>query len=264
MDSLSLSRGGIQSVKRALAILALFKEKKELGITQIAKELSLAKGTVHGLVKTLESCGYLRQNPDNQKYCYGIEVFLIGLTFASRMDMREVAARYSQKLCDDLNETVFVAVMLGGICVIVDRYSPNRPFIFVPQIGSSIPAHCTAIGKVLLAEITEIQLEKLVKTVGLAKYTANTIVDLEKLKEVLENTRRDGFNVTHQEALQGLSCVAAPISNHSGQIVAAISVSGSTESFGTKKRLHKIIEKVVTTARDISKAMGYESTADSS
>lgn len=258
MAELSLSKGGIQSIRRALAILALFKENKELGITQIANALSLAKGTVHGLVKTLESCGYLEQNPHNQKYSYGIEVFKIGLTFASRMDLREVATGHARKLCDDLDETVFIAVLLGGMCVIVDRYSPNRPFILVPQIGSSIPAHCTAIGKVLLAGITEIQLEKVIKTVGLASYTANTIVDLKKLKEVLEEVREKGYNVTHQEALLGLSCVAAPIRNHSGQVVAAISVSASTDSISSNKRLSKIIAKVISAAQDISTAMGFE------
>lgn len=258
MAESSISKGSIQSVERALRILGLFKASGEIGITEMASAVDLPKGTVHGLVKTLEKMGFVEQNPMTQKYRLGAELFQLGLVAASRMDLRKAAAEKARQLCDQLGETVYVSVLLGGACVIATRCIPDRPFLLVPEIGTSVPAHCTAMGKVLLAALSDEQLEETVRNVGLEKFTQYTIDDLDELKQTLEGVVKDGYSVTHQEALLGLSCVAAPIRDYTGEIVASLGMASSTQSLEKRARLKEVIEAVVIAARETSKAMGYE------
>lgn len=258
MAESSISKGSIQSVQRALRVLGLFKTAGEIGVTDMATAVGLPKGTVHGLVKTLEKEGFVEQNPRNQKYRLGAELFRLGLVAASRMDLRKVAAEKAQQLCEELDETVYVSVLLGGACVIASRCVPDRLFLLVPQIGTSVPAHCTAMGKVLLAALSDEQLEETVRNVGLEKFTQHTIDDLDALKKTLKDVLRDGYSVTHQEALLGLSCVAAPIRDYTGEVVASLGVASNTQSLKERKRLEEVVGAVIAAAQDASSAMGCE------
>jgi len=258
MQNLSISKSGIQSVKRAMRIISLFKKSEELGITEMANALQLPKGTVHGLVKTLEMNDYLEQNPGNKKYRLGPEIFNIGLVISSRMDLKRMAAEYADVMFEELNESIHVAILLGGQCLIVYRRTPNRPFLLVPEVGSSFPAHITALGKVLLADISENQLNDIANDIGFEEYTTYTITDFEKLKESLAKIRKKGYDVSRQEALIGLTCVAAPIRDHTEQVIASIGVSASADSLKNKKRLSQVIEAVVEAAERTSASMGYK------
>lgn len=258
MSTRSISKGSIQSVERALNILKLFKDNEELGITQIASLLNLPKGTVHGLVKTLEKNGFVGQNEENQKYHCGVESFKLGMNSAMRMDMRRLASQRAQKLTDKLEETVHLAVLMNGMCVIIERFSPSKPFLLIPQVGSAVPAHCTATGKVLLSQLNDDQLKAVVERCGLESYTKHTVTDLDKLILQLDEVRRRGYALSEQEALLGLTCIAAPIKDYTGSVTASLSVAGSSESFMEEGRTDEIIAAVIEAARDISSCLGYE------
>lgn len=258
-SSSSISRGGIQSVERALDILTLFKENSELGITQISGILGLPKGTVHGLVKTLEERGFLEKDPENKRYRCGLEAFKLGISMAMRMDVRQIASERAQSLCNEIQETVHLAVLIDGMCVNIDRFSPLKPFMLIPQLGSAVPAHCTATGKVLLSQLNEEQLDAIIERSGLVRYTKYTITEIDILKEQLQEVRAKGYAISNQEALVGLSCMAAPIRDYTGAIAAAISIAGSTETIMEEKRFKTVVAATKAAADDISKKLGYES-----
>ncbi len=258
MPSKSVSTGTIQSVERALNILKLFKDNEELGITQIASLLNLPKGTVHGLVKTLEKNGFVEQNEGNLKYHCGMESFKLGMISAMRMDLRRLASQRAQKLTDELEETVHLAVLMNGMCVIIDRFSPSKPFLLIPQVGSAVPAHCTATGKVLLSQMNDTQLKAVVERCKLDSYTKHTVTNLEELRQQLEEVRLKGYAISDQEALLGLTCIAAPVKDYTGSVTASLSVAGSSESFMEKGRKETVIAAVVEAAKDISSCLGYE------
>lgn len=257
MDNFKVTGGGVQSVERALHILNLFKEHDELGITRIAEILNLPKGTVHGLVKTLVQNGFLEQNDQTQRYRCGVEVFKLGMSVARRIDIRHIAAERARKLCDATQETVHMAVLMDGMCVNVARYTPARPFLLIPQVGTAVPAHCTATGKVLLSQLNDEQLQAVIDHNGLQGYTRHTITDPAELRRHLEEVRRKGYAVSDQEALLGLTCLAAPVRDHTGTIVAAISVAGGADSIMEKEKLDWLLEAVITAAAEISSGLGY-------
>ncbi|MBS4022458.1 MAG: IclR family transcriptional regulator [Dethiobacter sp.] len=260
MEKLKMSKGSIQSVARALSILNLLIERNDIGITELALELGVPKGTVHGLVKTLEEFGYLEQNIDNKKYRYGSELLKIGFTSIRRIELRKIAMERAQKLCNELSETVHVGLLLGGMVVIIARCTPSHPsFMLMPEVGLSIPPHCTAMGKVLLSEMPEDKLSEILNKNALEKYTPHTVVELNKIRENLKKIKDNGFCVSHQEALIGLSCTAAPIRDHSGKIAASISISTSTEQLLCQEgKLEKFVEKIINSAAYISQQMGYQ------
>ncbi len=252
------SRSGIQSVDRALHILKLFKEYDELGISMISRLLGLPKGTVHGLVKTLERNGFLEKNDKTQRYRCGMEAFKLGMSFAARMDLRRISANRAQKLCEEIQETVHLAVLMDGMCLNVDQFSPARPFLLIPQVGSAVPAHCTATGKVLLSQLNEEQLHAVIERSGLIGYTKYTVANIDDLQLQIQEVRDKGYAISNQEALLGLTCIGAPIKDYTGSITAAISVAGSTETVMKEGRRRKIIDAVIRAADDISSDLGFE------
>lgn len=259
MDNFRVAGGGVQAVERALHILNLFKEYDELGITQMSEFLNLPKGTVHGLVKTLVQKGFLEQNELTQRYRCGVEVFKLGMNVARRLDIRRIAGERAGKLSDETQETVHLAVLMDGMCVNVARYTPARPFLLIPQVGTAVPAHCTATGKVLLSQLNDEQLQAVIDRNGLPGYTEYTVTDPAELRSRLDEVRARGYAVSDQEALLGLTCLAAPIKDHTGAIVAAISVAGGTAAITEKERLHWLIGAVITAGADISAGLGFES-----
>lgn len=258
LDDIS-QKGLIRSVSRAVTILMLFKDHDELGIANISKMLGIPKGTVHALVKTLAHHDFLEKNESTQKYRCGLEAFQLGMSFARRMDLRRIAAAELEKLCYKVDETVHMAVLVNGMCVNVDRFSPNKPFLLIPQTGSAIPAHCTATGKVLLSQLSEDQLNAVIEKCGLVKYTEYTIDNINTLKTHLKQVREDGYAISDQEAIIGLTCIAVPIRDNSGSIVAAISIASDTQSVANDNKKNDYIQMISETAVKISSYLGYNS-----
>ncbi len=254
----SITRGNIQSVDRALKILKLFKHDDLLGISEISRKLDLPKGTVHGLVKTLERNGFLKKSEENQRYSCGVEAFKLGMSVAVRMDLRRIASQRARILCDEVQESVHLAVLLDGMCVNIEQFSPDKQFLLIPQVGSAVPAHCTATGKALLSQLQPEQLEAVIRRTGLPRYTQYTVTDERQLQRYLQEVRDRGYAVSNQEALLGLSCVGAPIRDYTGKVAAAISVAGSTESVMENGRHLFIVDAVRKAAADISSDLGYE------
>ncbi len=249
----------IQSVARALTIVDTLAEVRgELALNEIATRLSLAKSTVHGLISTLKDFGYIEQSEFTGKYRLGIRFFEIGHIVAQGWEVRKVAAPYIQKLLEQLFETVHLAVLDKLEVLYIDKRESGESLRIVSQVGMRLPAHCTGVGKVLMAHLSPEQRAELINKKGLPRLTKNTLTDVETLENELTRIRMQGFAVDNEEIMESLRCVAAPIRDQTGMVVSAISISGPVSRL-RGERFEKAISRVTETAEEISAGLGYRS-----
>lgn len=251
----------IKSVAKALKIIDILAEAKgELSLGEIANKLGLAKSTVHGLLSTLRDFGYVEQSNFTGKYKLGLRLFELGNVVAHGWDVRTVAAPYIQRLVDELGETVHLVVLDKGEVLYIDKRECRHSLRIVSQVGMRLPAHCTGVGKVLLASLSPEEVRRIVATKGLPRFTKNTITDLETLEKELAKVRAQGYAIDNEEIMDSLRCVAAPIRDHTGKVCAAISVSGPVARLEGEK-LTLAIKQVTQTAAEISAELGYQAKA---
>lgn len=254
----STTTKAIQSVARTINIMEFIAENGNLaGLTTISKGIGLSKSTTYGLIATLEQFGYVQQNQKTGEYSLGIKLFELGQIVHSSMDVRSIARPYLEELVHEYEETAHLAVLIQGEVIYIDKVDGNRSIRIISQIGGRNPAYCTGVGKVLLAGLSDEQLEKVIQKTSLKQYTPNTITDPKVLMEHLNLVREQGYALDLGEIETGLSCAAAPIKNHCGDVIAAISLSGP-EARISSDVIREVSKKVVETGKRISRQFGWQ------
>lgn len=246
----------VQSVDRAMALLErLASRGGSASLSDLARDLGLSKGTVHALLATLRAWGAVSQEADGL-YVLGIRLFEWGTAAVSRLDLRTAAGPVLERLVDQFQETVHLVVCDGLDVVYIDKRETPRSMQIVSQVGRRLPAYCTAVGKAMLAFKPEEELERLLEGTTLQPWTRNTITDKDALKAHLEEVRQRGYALDNEEIIEGLRCVGAPIRDHSGQVMAALSVAGPSVRLAPE-RITEVIPAVVEAAAEISHRLGY-------
>lgn len=247
----------INSIDRALDILILlYYEQKELGVTEIAKNLGLHKSTVHRTLSTLENKGFVQQNFENGKYWLGMKIYALGMLVGEKMPLKHIIRPYSKELFEKFHEVVNVSVLdktsqkYPRTILILKEESTDQILRVNPIVGSSSESHYSAVGKCLLAFSPNKVLERF-KGQDLPAYTKNTINNWEDLLIELDNVRSRGYAVDNEELEIGLTCVAAPILDKENNSIAAISISGPTSRIKSDK-FDIIVNEVKNTAWKIS------------
>lgn len=247
----------VQSVDRALIILeALADEGKSMSLSNLTEKVELNISTVHRILNTLSNRGFIEQE-DSGKYYLGLKVFEIGNAAKKNINLINVAKPFLQKLVDECNETTNLAILDEGEVVYVDQAASTNMVKMFAQIGSRGPAYCTGTGKALLAYEEQEKLEQLLERIELSKLTDETITDPEELRQELKQIRHQGYALDMGELEEGVRCVAAPIRNFEGEVVAAVSVSGPSIRMTEEYIENKVIEMVVRVANQISRQLGY-------
>ncbi len=200
-----------QSLERGLAILGCFTpERPVLGIAEIADELGISRSTTHRYVITLFALGYLEQD-SSRRYRLGLGVTDLGMSVLNATGLREHAHPHLEELRRETSYTVSIAVLNGGEIVYVDRAPSFRNEIDLGlDTGSRLPAYCTAMGKVLLANLPEREQSELLASMKLAQRGPNTITSKNALRVELEQIREEGFAVNDQELAEGRACDRRP------------------------------------------------------
>lgn len=257
-DSAPKSRYNIEALARGLEILSLFSaEHPSLSLTQIVEILQLNKSTVYRILSTLEGMQYLVQDPATRQYRPGLKVLQLGFTALNTLELRQVAHPILEKLSIELGETVSLAVLDGFRTTYIDRIRNQAIVGVVLEVGSSLPAHCTALGKVLLAGLPADDLNTLLNSHDLTAYTPRTLTSREDLLAALEIVRQQGYALDDEELASGLRAISAPVRDFSRRTVAAINVTGTTLNLSRGRLQNELIPALSAATRQISAALGY-------
>jgi DNA-binding IclR family transcriptional regulator len=245
----------IQSVQRAGEILSLYIDNKNLGISDLARSLSLPKTTIQGLVTTLAQMNYLEKDPFTGKYRLGPRLFQLGMSYAANMDMLTTARVWMERLSFKFREPVNVGMLVGKKALILFRAEPDKNFKTFPQAGTVIPIHSSCIGKILFAGMTPQRLEEALKDYIFEPLTENTITSREEFLKELEQVRNDWISFDREENFIGMAGIGGPIFNHSGHIIAAFVLTGNADRINEMRE--SIIKEVKNTSKEISAQFGF-------
>jgi DNA-binding IclR family transcriptional regulator len=248
----------VQVVDRALAALdVLAHRSSECSLVELCLELKLHKSTVHRLMMVLEQHRLVDKNPGTGGYRLGLKLFEFGSKAIAAFDPRRHARPYLDRLQRELGETVFFCILDEGQVFYLEKVESQQSVRTACTVGSRAPAYCTAVGKAMLAELPEVEVNDIVRRWGLKPVTANTITTAAALKAELRAIRSRGYAIDNEEKEQGLRCVSAAVRGHSGKLFAAISVSGPAFRI-TKERTPEIGQVVMRAANDLSAEFGYQ------
>ncbi len=217
--------GRIQSIERAAAILRLLSGRnRRIGVVELAAQLGLPKATVHGILRTLRDVGFVEQDPDSGKYQLGAALLHMGSTYLDGNELRTRALNWSDALASRSNESVRIGTMHEDRVLIVHHVFRPDDSRQALEVGALLPAHATAIGKALLAEM-----EYLTIDMELTRFTSKTITEPDQLKAALAEIRERGWAFDSEELVDGEVSLAAVIKDRRGVPAGAIGISGPIE-----------------------------------
>ncbi|MCI0476088.1 MAG: IclR family transcriptional regulator, partial [Anaerolineales bacterium] len=219
----------IGAVQRAIDILNLFDaQAPELGTTEIARALGLHKSTAASLVSTLAANGFLNQNSNTRKYRLGLRLIERAFAMLDQFEIRQIAYPALQELRDQWNETVNLAILDGSDVVYIERMLGTKALGMRSEVGRRALAHSTALGKAILACLPIPQVQAFLDQYGMPEVTPKTITDPAKFLQELDQVREQGYAVDDEENEIGGRCIAVPIFDHTGNVIAAVSISAPT------------------------------------
>ncbi len=215
--------GPIQSIERAAAILRLLaRGSGRLGVGEIAESLELAKGTAHGILRTLQGVGFVEQDRDTGKYQLGAALLHLGTSYLDVNELRSRAINWADALAARSGEAVRIGAPLEGRVLVVHHVFRPDDTLQTLDVGTLLPLHATALGKVLLAYDTTLKATP-------EPYTRRTLVTQTAIKRACAKVREAGWAAENGEMISGEAGIAAPIRGHGGIVVGAIGVSGAAE-----------------------------------
>lgn len=216
----------LQTIKKIGRVLDLFTvEKPEWGVSEVAEALEMPRSSAHVLLSSLVETGLL-QSRDRGRYRIGWRVAELNETLRGTVDVRSVASPILEQLVDQYGETAHLAIMERSRVLYIDKVAgTHMVHVLGARVGAQLEPHCSAVGKVLLAHRTSYDIEQILSRTSLRRLTSATITDPVKLREELASVRRTGIAYDIGEAVSEVHCVAAPVRDGMGVVVAAVSVT---------------------------------------
>ena len=245
----------VKSAERVLKIFELLEQQPE-GLTnkEISEVLKYAPSSTLMLLQTMEENGYLTVDVQ-KRYSLGGRLVSLGATVASRFDIGKMAGTYLRRLMQTVEETSFLAVLSNDEIFYVAKEQSERSMATNAQIGSRKPVYCTGLGKAFLSFMPADKSRAIIRNLDFESYTEKTVRNQEELMKQIYEFRMLGYAVDDQEIEEGLWCLAVPIYDGYGNMIAAMSVSGPKERMMKKKEL--VIQEVVNAGKDFSKELGF-------
>ena len=229
-----MKKYGAPSVKKAFGILGAISSSKEgLGVSELAKALRMAKSTVHGMTSALEEVGAVMRDPLTKKYKLGFTLLEIGRSAYAQIDLKTSARPVIEDLMEKTQASVFIGILMDGHVTILDIVESRQDLKITAPVGSTIPLFAGAVGKVFLASMDQEQAAGIIKSKGLPRFTANSIVDAKIYIKELDRVRENGYAVDDEEYIMGVWAVASPLAGL-GQLRSAIWAVGFKASLDAK------------------------------
>ncbi|POX42950.1 IclR family transcriptional regulator [Streptomyces sp. Ru73] len=245
----------MQSVDRAVSILQVLAAQGPSGVTEIAEALGVHKSTVFRLLATLEARGLVEQGSERGRYCIGYTVVELAGGATKGSDLSLLSRPICQELAAAVGETVNLAVHDGQAVVSIDQVISSAAITSIDWVGKRTPLHATSAGKVFLAHLPQEEAAEFLAQ-PLEEFTPHTVTDPARLKEELQTVRELGYAVSSEEHEIGLAALSAPIRALSGQVIAAVSISGPTFRINDHT-ISRLAEQVIAAGDRISWRKGY-------
>ena len=226
-DAEDRQRVGVQSLGRAFAILEeVARHREGIGLADLSKLVGLHNSTTFHLAKTMVSLGYIRQEKDSKRYRVGRPLFALAASALDEIEMVNVATPVLEDLSRETGESSHFAVRMGDAVVVIARTSGPGAFQLTDRVGVVRPAHCTALGKVILASLRPDQLERFIERVDMKPSTEKSITDTPQLLREIAEVRKTGIAYDDGEFNLEVRCVAVPVKDFTGQVVGSLGISG--------------------------------------
>ena len=250
-----------RSLRKALLLIeALATSPRSLTAVQLSRTLKLTRPTVYRILKTLAQHGFVTREEGDPSYRLSFKLLDLGQRVLERTDLLDVARPVLRKLGAHCRETVHLAVPEDGRMVYLDKLEGSGPFCTNSRLGRSVPMHCTALGKSILAFLPPPKATAVLMHHGMPRHTAHTIVALAPMERELARVRRQGYAIDDVEFEEGVRCIGGPVFDHRGTPIAAISISAPLSRMPLAKT-QEVGALVREGAASISSAMGWDSGA---
>jgi len=247
----------IKVLDKTFSILdILLQHGSSMHMTEIAEKLGFYPSTVHRILDTLKHWGYVEQDSHTQKYQLGLKALELGMAKLHQMDLVREATPYLKELVNQCNETVHLGVLEEGEVLYLAKEESSQTIRMISYVGKRAPLHCTALGKVLLTYLSAEERKRILGEKVLPRLTENTITDKRELEKELSKIREQGFALDKEENEKDVHCVAAPIRNYKGDVIAALSISSPIFRIDRNAQ-NNIKEALLETSKKISKRLGY-------
>ncbi len=251
------TRAGVQSLGRAFGIMEeIARHRDGIGLAELSKRVGLHNSTTFHLVKTMVSLGYVRQLKDSKRYRIGRPLFALAASALDEVEMTSLASPILATLSHETGEGTQFSVRSGDAVVVLARTSGQGAFQLTDRVGGIRPAHCTAIGKIMLSALTGEQFERFLARADLKANTPKSIVRAGELRREIEKVRQAGLAIDDGEYDIELRCVAMPVRDFSAQIIGAIGLSGPVWRL-SHETLQKYARSVRAAAARLSAEFGY-------
>ena len=218
----------VPALERGLRILEyLAQSRRGVTLSQLTSKLQLPRSTGHALLLTYQRTGYVQRCEKTGRYCLGFRLQAVANLALGGSSLRSQAAPLMRQLMQDTGVTVHLAVMENGEVILIDRIEAPRALHLATWVGKRMGLHCTALGKALIAELPASVLDELIRKQGLIRYNENTITSRRALRLACEAVQQSGYAIDDEEEEIGIRCVGAPVRNSTGEVIAAVSISGT-------------------------------------
>jgi IclR family acetate operon transcriptional repressor len=245
----------VQSLDRALRILAIVADGSGLSLSEIAAQSGLAASTAYRMLTTMENHGMVEFDSSDQLWSIGVETYRMGAAFLRRRKLVDRARVVMQELMEQTGETANLGVAEDDCVVFVSQVETHQAIRAFFRPGTRSPFHASGIGKAVLAHLEPERVGAILRKAGLERFTGKTLSDLPALTRDLGRIKLRGWSVDDEERHPGMRCVAAAIFNEFGEPIGGVSVSGPTVRV-TPERLAEIGPLVRDAAADVTKMIG--------
>lgn len=247
----------IQSLQRGLGILEIIAKKgKGVTMAEVSREIGLHTSTTFHLLRTLSTLGYLVQDETTREYLLGSKIFHLAASAYTEVQLSKIAKPFLVEMAQQTGEASHMAILERGEVIVIDKIDGSSPVRVSDRVGYPRPAHCTAIGKTLLAYLPEAELKTFLTASEFRPFTAKTITAAPILEQELKRVQKQGYAFDDEEFAQGIRCLAAPVRNFTGHVVAAIGISGPVWRVSLD-RVAQLTEFVKTMGHRLSQQLGH-------
>ncbi|MGF1751547.1 MULTISPECIES: DNA-binding transcriptional regulator KdgR [Vibrio] len=247
----------VSSVLKVFNILESLGDQKEIGVSDLSQRLMMSKATTYRFLQTMKGLGYVSQQGEADKYSLTLKMFELGSKSLEWVDLVELAEKEMRVISEETNETIHLGALDHGSIIYVHKIDSSHALRMHSRVGRRNPLHTTAIGKVLLAERDEASIRHALVDAEFVKSTPNTLESIEQLLQELAVVKQQHFGEDNEEQEPGLRCIAAPVYDRFGTVIAGVSISFPTIRFDEDRKDH-YVHLLHQAGKNISEHLGFK------